>query len=413
MRLLFVSQRYGEQIAGGAEAACRALAERLVVRGHQVDVVTSCATSYDDWADSFSPGVSELNGVRVHRLPVRAPRDPALFGPVHHRALSQPHVSLALQRDWLRMHGPELPGLTRFLEQHGRRYDVAIFNSYLFAPAGFGAPVAAARTATIVHPAAHHEPALFLDIFDAELRHADAVACYSSEELALLEQRIRGPQTLALIGTGIDDSVRGNGARFRARFGLANRPYLLYLGRLDPGKGADELYRFAQKSIERGGRDLSLVIVGENVMGLPPADGVLFTGFVDEQTKYDALASATIFANPSYFESFSIVLCEAWVQCCPALVQGASDVLAGHVGRSGGGLVYRSFAEFDVALDRLLDDAALRSEMGRRGREYVVANFGWPAVLERYEALLVEVRSRFDASRRADWFDATSGGAPR
>ncbi|MEO8697396.1 MAG: glycosyltransferase family 4 protein [Acidimicrobiales bacterium] len=413
MRLLFVAQRYGESIAGGAEAACRALAERLAARGHDVDVVTSCATSYEDWADVFARGSSELNGVQVHRLPVRAAREPRLFAPLHHRALSRRQVSLAVQRDWLRVHGPELPDLPAFLEERAGRYDVVAFSSYLFAPTATGLPIAAARTATIVHPAAHDEPALELDVFDPELRHADAIACYSMEEMQLIERRLRAPQLLRLIGTGIDDTPPGDGARFRRQFGLGERPYLLYLGRLDPGKGADELYRFARAAMARDNLDVALVVAGENVMGLPPANGVVITGFVDDQTKYDALAGASVFANPSYFESFSIVLCEAWIQGRPALVQGASDVLAGHVGRSGGGLAYRSFAEFDVALRRLLDDAPLRDVMGQRGRNYVLDNFGWPAVIERYEALLVEVRSRFDAARRPNWFVADTRAAIR
>ena len=409
MRLLFVTQRYGESVAGGAEAACRSFAERLAARGHQVDVVTSCAASYADWADVFAPGVSELNGVGVHRLAGRAPRDPQLFGPLHHRTLSRSHVGLAVQRDWLRVHGPELPELARFLELRAGDHDVAIFNSYLFAPTGLGLPIAAARTATILHPAAHDEPAFALDVFDPELRHADAIACYSTEEMQLIEHRLRAPQLLSLIATGIDATVTGEGERFRRRFGLGNQQYLLYLGRLDPGKGADELYRFTLASITRNSLDLSLVVVGENVMGLPPADGVVFTGYVDEQTKNDALAGATVFANPSYFESFSIVLCEAWMQGRPALVQGASNVLAGHVRRSGGGLTYRSFAEFDSALRLLLGDGALRDKMGARGREYVLENFDWSLVIERYEALLAEVRSRFDAARRPDWFSVPSG----
>ena len=409
MRLLVVTQRYGDMIAGGAEAACRALAERLAVRGHTVEVLTSCATSYQDWANVFPPGTSELNGVRVHRLPVRAPRDPQLFGPLHHRTLWGPPVSLAVQRDWLRMHGPELPALLSYLERQAASFDVVIFNSYLFAPAGLGAPIAAARAATVAHPAAHDEPALALDIFDPELRHVDAIACYSTEEMDLLRQRLRASQLLVHIGTGIDANLNGDGERFRRRFGLGDRPYLLYLGRLDSAKGADELYRFARASIQRSNLGLALVLVGENVMQLPPADDVVFTGFVDEQTKHDALAGATIFVNPSFFESFSMVLCEAWVQRRPALVQGASTVLAGHVRRSGGGLIYRSFADFDAALHRLLGDPALQAAMGARGHDYVLENFGWPVVIERYEALLAEVRTRFDAGRRPNWFTPSVG----
>jgi glycosyltransferase involved in cell wall biosynthesis len=126
-------------------------------------------------------------------------------------------------------------------------------------------------------------------------------------------------------------------------------------------------------------------------MSLPEHPGVIFTGFVDEQTKHDALAAATVFVQPSYFESFSLSLCEAWVEGRPALVQGRCDVLRGQVERSKGGLPYTGFAEFDAALAVLLASPALREQLGQAGREYVLANYEWDDVLDRYERLLRRV----------------------
>ena len=39
MRILSVVQRYGDEVAGGAERHCRELATRLAARGHEVDVL--------------------------------------------------------------------------------------------------------------------------------------------------------------------------------------------------------------------------------------------------------------------------------------------------------------------------------------------------------------------------------------
>jgi len=38
-------------------------AERLVARGHEVDVLTSCAHDYVDWADEYPAGTEVINGV--------------------------------------------------------------------------------------------------------------------------------------------------------------------------------------------------------------------------------------------------------------------------------------------------------------------------------------------------------------
>ena len=126
MRLLFCVQRYGEGVAGGSEAACRNVAERLAARGHHVEVVTSRAKSYVDWADHFPEGSSELNGVVVHRLGVRAPRSAAQFGPIHGRVLGQPQAPLYVQRDWLRIQGPDVPELESWLRTHAASFDCAI-----------------------------------------------------------------------------------------------------------------------------------------------------------------------------------------------------------------------------------------------------------------------------------------------
>jgi glycosyltransferase involved in cell wall biosynthesis len=100
------------------------------------------------------------------------------------------------------------------------------------------------------------------------------------------------------------------------------------------------------------------------------------------------------FVQPSYFESFSIVLMEAWVAGRPALVQGHSAVLHGHARRSGGALPYFDFAGFEAALDLLLGDDSLRRALGEAGRTYVEAHADWHAVLNRYERLLTFVHGR-------------------
>src|SRR3954451_9144760 len=100
MRLLFCVQRYGDGVAGGSEAACRAVAERLAARGHDVHVLTSRARSYVDWADHFPEGTEAIAGVTVHRLSVRDIRRHEQFAPIHRRMITHPRTPLLVQRDW-------------------------------------------------------------------------------------------------------------------------------------------------------------------------------------------------------------------------------------------------------------------------------------------------------------------------
>jgi glycosyltransferase involved in cell wall biosynthesis len=400
MRILVVIQRYGEEIAGGAEAACRGLAEHMVQRGHDVHVLTSCALSYDDWADHFSEGVSELNGVTVHRRRVREPRSGHEFGPLMQRALGG--ASYAVQRDWLRVFGPEIE-ISMWLEEHASEFDVADVFTYLYAPASVGCRWVRSRLPTVVHPTAHDEAMFWVPAYDELFASTDVAICLTPEEAHLVERRTHGGVHTEVLGLGLDVDVHGDGGAFRARFGLGPEPYVLYVGRVDPGKGAHELYGYMTQLQSSGRTDATLVILGEpqGSMPLDPHPGVVFTGFVDDQTKHDAIAGCAVLVQPSYFESFSLSLCEAWLHAKPAMVQDQCAVLFGQAVRSGGALRYRGLSQFDACLQRLLDDADLREAIGAAGREYVAHEYGWSRILDDYERILRDTigRRRVEASQ--------------
>ena len=386
MRLRFVVQRYGLDVAGGAELACRLFAERLAARGHDVEVLTSTAHDYATWRDHFDPGEHEINGVRVLRLPVRHARRPERFTPLDQLVLGCVPVPLALQRLWVRELGPDLVGLADELRDD---VDATVFFTYLYAHTVLGLPAAAALGPVLLHPCAHAEPHLRPSVQDTSLRQADALAFFTEEERALVTQRLGREPEGEVVGIGFDMDVRGVGDRFRSRYDLADKPYLLMLGRIDPHKGSLEAYEYFTRYKQRHPDDpLTLVVVGQQVIDLPPHPDVLLTGFVDDQTRDDALAGATALLQPSYFESFSMVLCEAWAHEVPALVQGRCDVLRGQVTRADGGLPYEGFAEFEAAVELLLAQPQLRHQLGASGRRYVQNTYAWPVVMDRYEQLL-------------------------
>jgi len=70
VRIAFVVQRYGTEILGGAEYACRLMAERLATK-HDVEVLTTCARDYVTWKNEYPEGVDRVRGVTVRRLPTR------------------------------------------------------------------------------------------------------------------------------------------------------------------------------------------------------------------------------------------------------------------------------------------------------------------------------------------------------
>jgi len=400
MRILYAVQRYGADIVGGSEAACRMFAEQLVGRGHDVSVLTSCAKSYVDWADYYEPGVSTIRGVTVHRLPSVGPRRVEVFGPLDQWMHSGPHpVPLASQQRWTKAMGPDLVGQRRWLVDNVRGFDVAIFMTYLYGTTTRGLPVAAGMVPTILQPTAHDEPPFRVPIMATLFRQPDAFLFFTPEERETVERQFRIETFGAVTGIGIDLVEADRPANFRESVGLGDRPYILYAGRFDHMKGAVELSDFFRAYKRRNPSDLALVYVGEQLNPVDPHPDIFTVGFVDEAMKRNALAGALALAQPSYFESFSIVLCEAWVQRRPAIVQARSPVLAGQARRSGGALPFAGYAEFEAAIDLLLDQPHLADELGNRGRRYVEDRYRWDVVLDGVEETISTAIRQFQARR--------------
>ncbi len=396
MRILYAVQRYGESIVGGSEAAARAFAEQLAARGHAVEVITSCATSYVDWANVFDPGTEVLNGVTVHRLAVDDIRRPEKFGPLHNWMIAGPRPApLFEQQRWAKHMGPDMGELPAWIAGNIDRFDVAIFMTYMYATATRGLPAAATRVPTVFQPTAHDEPPIRVMLYDTLFRLPDAFLFFTPEEREVVERRFRMEPHGETVGIGIELTAAGSPAEFRGQFGLGDDPYLLYLGRIDAIKGSRELYDFFGEYKRRSPGPLKFVLVGETISEVPEHPDVICTGFLDEAGKRNALAGALALVQPSRFESFSIVVCESWVQRRPVLVHGDCDVLVGQTRRSGGGVPYKGFAAFEAAVDLLVDDPALADRMGRCGRDYVERMYDWPTVLDGVERTIATAVERF------------------
>lgn len=384
-------QRYGPQIVGGAEAACRQFATRLAARGAEVTVLTSCATDAVTWANALPAGESMDEGVRVVRYPTSQPREPG-FDRLSHRLFSEGQPDLALEDRWIQAQGPLVPGLIAALEATGpgQEPDLWAFYTYLYYPTLVGLPKVARRA--VLHPALHDEPPSRLFRVREVLRSAAGIYLHSPEEWELVLARAGWPRAqLGLVGLGVDEGT-GDPAAFRARVGLGDDPYVLYLGRVEDGKGTTDLARlFATYARSHRGR-LKLVVAGPVTQAPPPDDAVVVTGTLTDAERWGAMAGASAFVHPSPLESFAIVLFEAWTKALPVLVNGNCRVTAGHVARSRGGLAYRDFAEFSAALELLTGDPAVARGLGANGKAYA-ATFAWDRVMDRYEAFLERVIS--------------------
>lgn len=380
-RLAFVVQRCGLEVAGGSEKLCLEVARRLVGRA-EVEILTTCALDYQTWADHYPPGEAIVAGVRVRRFPVERPRDPVRFARLS--AALHPRRSQVSDREgeeWLRAQGPWSPALLAWLRSHRDDYDAFFFFTYLYATSGFGLPEVASRAFLV--PAAHDEWMLDLPLWDRFFARPRGFLFLTPEERAHVQRRF--PQLAIageVTGSGVDPPAQLDPEGFRRRLGLEG-PFLLYVGRIEPAKGCDRL--LADYARFRASRPTAppLVLIGGAFMPIPEQPGVHALGFVDEQTKWDALAACQALVMPSPYESLSIALLEAWSVGRPVLVNAACAVLVGQTRRAQGGLWYGCADEFAAALDRLLDPA-LAAALGRQGRRWVRDEVSWERIADAY-----------------------------
>ncbi len=360
MKLAIVVQRYGEGVVGGAEKLARMLAEKFIQR-HQVTVLTTCAVEYRNWANQFPPGETRLNGVRVLRWRVKRKRNWRRFGRRTEALLASPH-SILQEYEWIVEQGPECPKLVQYIRENQDQFDSFLFLTYLYYPTFFGLPAAADRSVLI--PTAHDEPPIYLSLFRS-LFHLPRFIAFNTEEEKDFVQRLFHNQYIPhkVIGVGLD--LRPPSSE--------DEGYLLYAGRVEKGKGYEELFDFCRQV------SMGLKVIGPSQVRLPRH--VEYLGTVSETVKDRLLARCSALVNPSRNESLSLSVLEAWAQGKPVIVSDQSPVLRAHVEKSGGGYVYSSLGDFQAIL------SSLDPGKGLAGRSYVAENYSWDVVLQKWEEI--------------------------
>ena len=386
MRLAFVVQRYGADIAGGSEAHCRELAERLASR-HDITVLTTCARDYVSWKNAVPAGTTLERGVTVRRFPVARRRRLKAFADLSDEVFAGPSPR-ERQEEWFRENGPETPALIDHLRSSGSAYDVVAFWAYRYAPTYFGLPLVAERAVLV--PTAEDDRAIDLDVVGQFFRLPAGYIFLTPEEEALVSTRAgRTLRPSTVIGSGLDAAQAFDAAAILARHAIAD-DYVLYLGRVDRNKGCDGLLEYFEEFAARPDAP-TLVLAGPATMRIPDHPNIRALGYVPDELRDALLVRARAMIVPSPYESLSIALLQAWNHGVPALVNARCRVLEGQVRRANGGLSYRSAREFHESLAFLLSHGRERDSFGRQGLAYVEREYRWPVVLARVEGLLQEV----------------------
>lgn len=391
MKLAFVTPRFGEEIKAGAEHAARMFAERLAQRpGWSVEALTTCARDGLGWEDAYEPGTVDLNGVTVRRFRSSAARS-ADFERVSARVLGNPRAASAADGErWVEAQGPVNPELIDAIAASDA--DLVAFYPYLYWPTVHGVPAAGRRA--VMHPAAHDEAALRLEVFRRVFAGVSGLVFQTMVERRLVTRQFGvGATPQLLLGLGVEEEAGDPDAAVVVT-GLGGRPYLLCVGRVDTAKGTHLLARWFAAYKRRRPGPLALVLAGYVAEPPPPHPDVVLTGLVDDDVKWGLLRSSVAFVHPSVYEAFSLVVVEAWAAGVPVLVNGRCGPTRENAERSSGGLWFESYAQFEAAVDRLVGDADLRGRLAASGAAFVDANFRWPVIIDRYANFLESVAER-------------------
>jgi colanic acid/amylovoran biosynthesis glycosyltransferase len=210
-----------------------------------------------------------------------------------------------------------------------------------------------------------------------KVRHANAIVCISDFTRSQLMAVVGEDQwhKLHVVRCGIEPA-----AYDRVGEPPAGRPRVLCVGRLVPEKGQSVLLHAFARLADRG-VDAELELVGygpaENDLKrlaerLGLANRVIFAGAVGQDAIGAHYEAASVFCLPSFWEGIPVVLMEALACRRPVIATAVAGVR--ELVREGKtGLLVSPGREDELAdaLERLLEDPALRRRMGEAGRRYV------------------------------------------
>jgi glycosyltransferase involved in cell wall biosynthesis len=211
-------------------------------------------------------------------------------------------------------------------------------------------------------------PALFRPL----VRRARVVIAPSIAVADALERH--GAQDVRVIGSGVDlpESLAEP----------ADPPHVLFVGRLAPEKGVEELAE-ATKGLAR-------VVVGDGPLRRLVPDAV---GFVPPGELRAYYERAAIVVCPSRREGYGVVAREAMAHGRPVVASAVGGLLDAVEHERTGLLVPPGDASaLRAAIERLLADGTLRARLGAAARERAGESFSWTAAtaatLAAYEAAL-------------------------
>jgi D-inositol-3-phosphate glycosyltransferase len=354
---------------GGVEVMLGTLT-RMLARRNAVTVVT---TAWDGMR-----GVSDEDGVRVHRLPaLHASESWGVPWPLPTGQGLSAALAAARQAD--------------LVHAHGALYATTLLAARLSRSAGrplvltehVGFVEYRRRLANAV------EAAAWKVVGDRIVARASRLTAYNSRVAAWLGRRYPG-RRVHFIGNGVDSAAfrpRTGDQRTRLRRGLGlpeDELLVLFVGRQSEKKNLEFVLAAPR-------RNFRLVVCGAR-RTLPP--DIIDLGILPYARMPELFAAVDLMINPSSGEGFPLALQEAMASGLPVALLWDSGY-EGWLDRSVPASC-DTLAELGRTLEELAADPEARASLARRAREWATGQWSWEVTVAAYERLYesaLEVRA--------------------
>lgn len=252
----------------------------------------------------------------------------------------------------------------------------------------------------MLHPYALAQRALkkriYLAVFPWIIRDAGELFVLNREEASHVADRFRARTSVLPNGIATADYEGVDPEVFRRQHPAAgSAPFVLFVGRLHPIKGVDNLVRSYAIARSRGVTH-ELVVVGPEDGGGDAARAAAVAARVDAHVhfvgpaygagKRSALAACSAFVHRPRFEGFGLAVVEALASAKPVVT---TDVCRLDGAVEADALISAPDTDegFADALVAVLGDDRRAQQLAERGRDWVLREFDWFRLVERADTV--------------------------
>ena len=196
---------------------------------------------------------------------------------------------------------------------------------------------------------------------------------------------IKGKNNILLSANGINvtNYKKFNKEEVRKELGLGDETVILFAGRICTAKGIKELIK-AFEIVEEQHSNIRLAVAGPlHEERLKPLVEKYWVGFQNPQELQKWFTASDIFCLPTYFEAFGIILLEALYYAIPVITTDVPGIKEWFPHEDAIFIPPKDVDSLKNAIYDLIDEKK-RRKMNRNSNQFVLDNYTWEKVCQRY-----------------------------